>query len=170
MQRFWLGSIAAANPAGSRLNRKNNYVLVHTSMYCFTDSCTAMYLHVLFLVQSCTTLYHLVPPCTMTVQDSTYWYIPVRKDLGIFYVSTYWYVPFEVSRTAMSPEAYVPGCTSTYFLVQPYTRCTGFQMNASCTVMVRVIVRDHDTCRLMLPPPVSAQSAFELKLKPNESA
>jgi hypothetical protein len=35
---------------------------------------------------------------------------------------------FEVSRTAMSPEAYVPGCTSTNCLVPPHTRCTGFQM------------------------------------------
>ncbi len=34
---------------------------------------------------------------------------------------------FEVSCTAMSPEAYVPVCTSTNCLVPPYTRCTGFQ-------------------------------------------
>ena len=34
----------------------------------------------------------------------------------------------EVSRTAMSPEAYVQGCTSTDCLVPPYTRCTGFRM------------------------------------------
>jgi hypothetical protein len=35
---------------------------------------------------------------------------------------------FEVSRTSMSPEAYVQGCTSTDVLVPPYTRYTGFQM------------------------------------------
>jgi hypothetical protein len=40
----------------------------------------------------------------------------------------------EVSRTAMSPEAYVQGCTSTDCLVPPYTRCTGFQMIV-CTML-----------------------------------
>ncbi len=45
---------------------------------------------------------------------------------------------FEVSRTAMSPEAYVPGCTSTNCLVPPYTRFTGFQMNG-------IYVSEHGT-------------------------
>jgi hypothetical protein len=72
------GSIAAANPAGSRLNRKNKYVPVHTSMYSFTDSCTAMRLHVPPYTVPCTVMYHLVPPCTTFTtlyHDSTGQYI-----------------------------------------------------------------------------------------------
>ncbi len=71
------------------------YIPVCTVLQILVLPCTSMYLHIIpFLVQSCTTLYHLVPPCTMTVQDSTYRNILVRTDLGNFYVSTYWYVPF----------------------------------------------------------------------------
>ncbi len=100
------------------------YIPVCTVLQILVLPCTSMYLHIPFLVPSCTTSYHLVPPCTMTVQDSTYWNIPVHMDLGIFYQN-------EVSRTAMSPEAYVPGCTSTNCPVPPYTRCTGFQMRVT---------------------------------------
>jgi hypothetical protein len=75
IQRLWPGSIAAANPAGSRLNSKNKYVPVHTSMYSFTDSCTAMYLHVPPYTVPCTVMYHLVPPCTTLYHDSTGQYI-----------------------------------------------------------------------------------------------
>jgi hypothetical protein len=45
---------------------------------------------------------------------------------------------FEVSRTAMSPEAYVPAHTGTYRLVPPYSRCTGFQMHAQVQVLSRL--------------------------------
>ncbi len=79
IQRLWPGSIAAANPAGSRLtrDRKNQYIPVHTSMYSFTDSCTAMYLHVPPYTVPCTVIYHLVPPCTTLNHDSsTGQYIP----------------------------------------------------------------------------------------------
>ncbi len=76
IQRLWPGSIAAAaNPAGTRLNRKNKYVPVHTSMYSFTESCTAMYLHVHPYTVPCTVMYHLVPPCTTLYHDSTGQYI-----------------------------------------------------------------------------------------------
>ncbi len=39
-------------------------------------------------------MYHLVPPCTVQVQGSTYQYIPVCTAIGIFYVGTYcqWYI------------------------------------------------------------------------------
>ena len=36
---------------------------------------------------------------------------------------------FDVSRTALYPLRYVPARTSTYHLVLPRTRGTGFQMN-----------------------------------------
>jgi hypothetical protein len=75
IQRLRPGSIAVANPAGSRLNRKNKYVPVHTSMYSFTDSCTAMYLHVHPYTVPCTVMYHLVPPYTTLYHDSTGQYI-----------------------------------------------------------------------------------------------
>jgi hypothetical protein len=35
---------------------------------------------------------------------------------------------FEVSRTALYQVRYVLACTSTYHLVRPCTRCTGFQI------------------------------------------
>ncbi len=76
IQRLWPGSIASANPAGSRLNRKNQYIPVHTSMYSFTDSCTAMYLHVPPYTVPCTVMYHLVPPWTTLNHDRTGQYIP----------------------------------------------------------------------------------------------
>jgi hypothetical protein len=75
IQRLRQGSIAAANPAGSRLNLKNKYVPVHTSMYSFTDSCTAVYLHVPPYTFPCTIMYHLVPTCTTVYHDSTGQYI-----------------------------------------------------------------------------------------------
>ncbi len=81
IQRFrpgTAGSIAAANSAGSRLNHKNKYVPVHTSMYSFTNSCTAIYLHVPPYTVPCTVMYHLVQPCTTLYRDhdSTGQYIP----------------------------------------------------------------------------------------------
>jgi len=37
-------------------------------------------------------MYRLVPPCTVQVQGSTYWYVLVCTVIGITYVCTYWYV------------------------------------------------------------------------------
>ncbi len=90
IQCFQQGRIAAANQAGL-----NQYIPVHTIctiQQILVLQCTSMYLHILFLGQSlaCTTLYHLVPPCTIMVQASTYKYIPVCTDLRISYASTYW--------------------------------------------------------------------------------
>jgi hypothetical protein len=75
IQLFRLGSIAAANLAG--LNCKK-YVPVHTSTYCFLDSCTAMYLHVPPYTVPCTVMYNLVPPCTTLYHDCTGQYVPVH--------------------------------------------------------------------------------------------
>ena len=77
IQRLRPGSIAAANPAGTRLNRKNKYVPVHTSMYSFTDSCTAMYLH----VPPYTVQVHL-EPCHDVDIDVLY-PMSVYADIGI---------------------------------------------------------------------------------------
>jgi hypothetical protein len=77
-----------------------------------------MFLHVQILVLSCSTLYHLVPPCTIMVQGSTYQCIPVLTDQELpIAVQTSKY-PFEISRIAKYPVRYVSAHTCTYSLVQ----------------------------------------------------
>ncbi len=78
IQRLRPGSIAAANPAGSRLT-----VRLGMSMFQYIPVCTvlqilvtAMYLHVPPYTVPCTVMYHLVPPCTTLYHDSTGQYIP----------------------------------------------------------------------------------------------
>ena len=90
---------------------------------------TVLYLLVLFLVPPCTSLYLLVPP--RTVQ-----YVPVHTSMYCHRNVMCPYVPvctgmynFDISRTASYPEEDVLVRTSTYHLVLPRTRGTGFQMN-----------------------------------------
>ncbi len=66
-------------------------------------------------------MYRRVPPCTVQVQGSTYWYVLVCTVLGITYVGTYWYVPFwgfsygHVSiKVRTGSYQYIPPCTALY--------------------------------------------------------
>jgi hypothetical protein len=66
-------------------------------------------------------MYRLVPPCTVQVQGSTYWYVLVCTVIGITYVGTYWYVPFwgfsyrhVPSKVRTGTYQYIPSCTALY--------------------------------------------------------
>ncbi len=73
------------------------------------------------VVPPCTAMYLLVPPCTVQVQGSTYWYVLVCTAIGITYVGTYWYVPFwgfsdglVSSKVRTGSYQYIPTCTALY--------------------------------------------------------
>ena len=128
-----------------RLNHKDQYMPVRTSLYDLNYSRTALYLHVPPYTIVCTTLYHLVPSCTTLyylvlctagTRQSRYMPVTVHHDTSMYCHRNClcWYVlvctisSFEVSRTALYRVRYVLARTSTYHLVLPCTRCTGFQM------------------------------------------
>ncbi len=148
IQRLWPGSIAAANPAGSRLNHTNKYVPVHASMYSFTDSRTAMYLHVPPYTVPCTVMYHLVPPCTTLYHDSTGQYI--QEHPGTYrprnFLCQYILVPTKM-------KFLVPPCRQkrTYRDVPVqtalYHRISGVQ-DSRCPC--RVALNDYSVARIMI--------------------
>ena len=129
IQRYRPGRIAAANPAAGQHTRAGLNRRPWISTYQYIPVHTVSYLLVLFLVPPCTSLYLLVPPRTEK-------YIPVHTSMYCHRNVMCPYVPvctgmynFDISRTAMYPEEDVLVCTSTYHLVLPRTRGTGFQMH-----------------------------------------
>jgi len=129
IQRYRPGRIAAANPAAGQHTRAGLNRRPWISTYQYIPVHTVSYLLVLFLVPPCTSLYLLVPPRTEK-------YIPVHTSMYCHRNVMCPYVPvctgmynFDISRTASYPEEDVLVCTSTYHLVLPCTRGTGFQMS-----------------------------------------
>jgi len=129
IQRYRPGRIAAANPAAGQHTRAGLNRRPWISTYQYIPVHTVSYLLVLFLVPPCTSLYLLVPPRTEK-------YIPVHTSMYCHRNVMCQYVPvctgmynFDISRTASYPEEDVLVCTSTYHLVLPRTRGTGFQMS-----------------------------------------
>ncbi len=124
-------------PQGSipRLNRKDQYMPVRTSLYDLNDSRTALCLHLPPYTIVCAILYHLGPSCTTLYHIVLCRYKAVHTGMYLFVlpwkfsmsVRTGMY-HFEVSRIALYRVRYVLARTSTYHLVLPFTRCTGFQM------------------------------------------
>ena len=80
-------------------------------------------------------MYQYVPPCTASYQG---YRIPdemmvsnnhCRNVIGSYVLVCTGMYNFDISRTASYPEEDVLVCTSTYHLVLPRTRGTGFQMS-----------------------------------------
>ena len=106
--------------------------LVHTSTYQYILSCTSLYCSLYHCVPLCTWLYLLVPPCTVQ-------YIPVhtsmychRNVIGQYRLVCTGMYNFAFPCTALYPEEDVLVRTSTYHLVLPCTKGTGFQMQGGC--------------------------------------
>jgi hypothetical protein len=80
-------------------------------------------------------MYLLVPPCTVQVQGSTYWYVLVCTAIGITYVGTYWYVPFwgfsygfVSSKVLTGSYQYIPSCTALYLVYRIPDDTSYFQL------------------------------------------
>ena len=99
------------------------YLLV-PFLYRLVPSCTVIVLpctSCTVLVPPCTILYHLVPSCTILVQSCTYWYIPVRANIGLY----------KLVRTICTKKADSCMEITTSWVIPVHTvlyRFTGFQM------------------------------------------
>jgi hypothetical protein len=107
---------------------------VRTSTYYLKNSRTALYLHVPPYTVACTAMYNLVPLCTTLYRAGTRQYIPAHTGMYCHRNYLYRYVLVcTILRflVVLYRLAYVLAHTSTYHLVLPYTRGTGFQMRIS---------------------------------------
>jgi hypothetical protein len=129
-QRFQQGTISGEKSSRTAMK----FVFRRTIAYQHGISTTE---YVPEKVQSCTAMYYHVLPCTAMYCQSTnsyvfvrsfghlsaqVLYVPVCTAMRKFTKSTYLYIHHKSTRR------YILVHIGTYLYVQPYTRCTGFQM------------------------------------------